>query len=213
MILPTGKPATNADPSRSASAFTLIELILVMAILTIAASVIYPSLSGHFRGRVLDSEARRMLALTRYAQSRAISEGIPMVLWLDTQQSSYGLESDPGYTEEEARPLEFQLDRDLVLEAAPENGVLNPMVSTVGEATGTVLEGTSAERPKSGLREIRFYPDGMIGRNSPIYLKLSQRDKDKDQDRGREAQSLWLVEHTNRHEYAIRTTLPSQLSR
>lgn len=213
MTLPTGKREISADSRRLVSAFTLIELILVMAILTIAASVIYPSLSGHFRGRVLDSEARRMLALTRFAQSRAISEGIPMVLWLDTRQSSYGLESDPGYTEEETRPVEFQLDRDLVLEAAPQNAVLNPLVNTVGEATGTVLEGMSAERPKSGLREIRFYPDGTIGRNSPIYVKLRQKERDKDQDRGRESQSLWLVEHTNRHEYAIQTTLPSQLLR
>ncbi|MCX6930914.1 MAG: prepilin-type N-terminal cleavage/methylation domain-containing protein, partial [Verrucomicrobia bacterium] len=64
------------------SAFTLIELILVMALLTIVISLTAPSLSKFFRGRTLDSEARRLLALTRSGQSRAVSEGMPMDLWV-----------------------------------------------------------------------------------------------------------------------------------
>src|SRR6185295_17984721 len=58
----------------AANGFTLIELILVMAILTIAVSITAPALSNFFHGRTLDSEARRMLALTRQGQSRAVSE-------------------------------------------------------------------------------------------------------------------------------------------
>src|SRR5262245_41504309 len=73
--------------------FTLIELILVMALLAIAIGVTFPTLRGFFRGRVLDSEARRLLSLTRYGQSRAVSEGVPMVLWIDARQKTYGLES------------------------------------------------------------------------------------------------------------------------
>src|SRR2546426_11590252 len=45
--------------------FTLIELILVMTVLTIAVSITAPALANFFRGRSLDSEARRLLALTR----------------------------------------------------------------------------------------------------------------------------------------------------
>src|SRR5207253_10956500 len=44
------------------SGFTLIELILVMTILTIAVSLTAPALANFFRGRTLDSEARRLLA-------------------------------------------------------------------------------------------------------------------------------------------------------
>jgi type II secretion system protein H len=61
-------------------AFTLIELILVMTILLVVMAVAFPSLRGFFRGRNLDSEARRILALTRYGQSRAVAEGVPVVL-------------------------------------------------------------------------------------------------------------------------------------
>src|SRR6184192_239420 len=70
------------------SAFTLIELILVMTILTIAISVTAPALANFFRGRSLDSEARRLLALTRQGQSRAVSEGLPMELWIDASHSA-----------------------------------------------------------------------------------------------------------------------------
>ena len=45
-------------------AFTLIELILVMALLTIAASLVAPKMASFFRGRAHDQEARRLLALT-----------------------------------------------------------------------------------------------------------------------------------------------------
>src|SRR5207249_2115896 len=56
-------------------AFTLIELILVMALLAIVLAVSAPALSTFFQGRTLDSEVRRFLSLTRYGQSRAVSEG------------------------------------------------------------------------------------------------------------------------------------------
>src|SRR5262245_32345834 len=82
---------------RHRRAFTLIELILVMALLMIVAAVSFPSLRNFFQGRSLDSEARRFLSLTRYAQSRAISEGIPMVLWLDAREGTYGLQAETGY--------------------------------------------------------------------------------------------------------------------
>jgi len=56
----------NLKPQRhrfSAQAFTLIELMLVMAILLIVLAVSFPSLRGFFRGRNLDNEARRFLSL------------------------------------------------------------------------------------------------------------------------------------------------------
>src|SRR5262245_158113 len=81
----------------SSAAFTLIELILVMTVLTIAVSLTAPALANFFRGRSLDSEARKLLALTRFGQSRAVSEGIPMELWLDATRGAYGLEAEPSY--------------------------------------------------------------------------------------------------------------------
>src|SRR5580765_8012860 len=92
MTLPTGKASERAAAphtpnafgaasspgvtSSAVAAFTLIEMIVVMALLGITISVALPSLKGFFRGRTLDSEARRMLALTRQGQTRAVSTGV-----------------------------------------------------------------------------------------------------------------------------------------
>src|SRR4029079_13279680 len=73
-------------------AFTLIELILVLALLAIVTSLAAPSLSRFFRGRALNSEARQLLSLTDAGQSRAVSEGFPVLLWIDSQQRQYGLQ-------------------------------------------------------------------------------------------------------------------------
>src|SRR6266404_5112384 len=103
MILPTGKPGELGRPntrfasfvcrSRStqrSTAFTLIELIVVMTLLVVVIGIALPTLGNFFRGRTLDSEARRLLALTRQGQSRAVSEGLPVLLWVDAQQGTCG---------------------------------------------------------------------------------------------------------------------------
>ena len=92
------------------SAFTLIELILVMVLLAVVIAISAPSLSRFFRSRSLDSEAQRFMALTRHAQSRAVSEGVPMVLWLETKQRTYGLNADKTFVEEDALAEQFTLD-------------------------------------------------------------------------------------------------------
>src|SRR3954471_10738870 len=80
------------SPWSFSSGFTLIELILVMALLSVVLAVSAPALSGFFRGRSIDAEARRLVSLIRYGQSRAVSEGVPVVLWINTRQGTYGLE-------------------------------------------------------------------------------------------------------------------------
>src|SRR6266581_9368788 len=87
--------------------FTLIELILVMTILTIAISITAPALSNFFRGRSLDSEARRLLSLTRLGQSRAVSEGLPVQLWIDAARDECGLEADSSYEATDAHAVDF----------------------------------------------------------------------------------------------------------
>src|SRR5438874_13384988 len=102
------RPSTFV-PRPSSFGFTLIELILVMTVLTIAVSITAPALANFFRGRSLNSEARRLLALTREGQSRAVSEGLPMDLWLDAQQGAYGLEAESSYEENDRKAVDFNL--------------------------------------------------------------------------------------------------------
>jgi type II secretion system protein H len=147
------------------AAFTLVEMILVMAIMLVLLSVIYPSLKGFFRGRNLDNEARRFLSLTRYGQSRAISEGLPVELWINPKQGSYGLQSLSGYTETQTNPLNFTLDQTVQISfSAPSSVLIRSNYWT--QATGRY----------GAVAKIRFQPDGFISDTSPEKILFRQAD-------------------------------------
>lgn len=122
---------------------TLLELIVVMALLAIILSLSTPWLSRFFAGRGLDEEARRMLALTGYARSQAIAAGVPMELWIDTEANLCGLSARAGYGVEDKKPVEYQL----------------------GDGLGFDLEGQPLD--DAGLAKIVFSPDGTVDPDGP----------------------------------------------
>ena len=73
--------------------FTLLELILVMLILSTVLAMAAPSLRGFFGSRKTHDEAAQILALTQFARSQAISEGITYRLNFDTRERKYWLTS------------------------------------------------------------------------------------------------------------------------
>jgi prepilin-type N-terminal cleavage/methylation domain-containing protein len=174
-------------PAFHEKGLTLIELILVMALLTVVISVAAPTLSQFFRGRALETEARRFLALTRYGQSRAVSAGMPMILWVHCAEGTYGLreeikfsptgvgqlwpsanEPSLGWINEEM-PLEYELAKDLRFEVDSSEGVTN------------------------NVAIIRFSPDGAIDETSLRYLFI--RDKDQ--------VTIPIIQTRNRLKYEI----------
>jgi type II secretion system protein H len=145
--------ATGQNKPRCRAAFTLVELILVMALLVVAISLAAPALSNFVRGRALDSEARRLAALMHAGQSRAVSEGMPMVLWLDEKQGAYGLQAET--TGQNGGPKAENLNVDSTLVMA----VLN-----VGATTPVKF---------NNLPAVRFLPDGAVDENSPQTVQLT----------------------------------------
>ncbi len=140
---------------KTTRAFTLVELILVMALVVVMIAVAAPSLSNFFRGRALDAEARRLLAVTRAAQNRAVSEGMPMLLWMDVDESSYGVEQETPPRDGDPKATEFALDESLTLDP--------------GKTSPVQVRG----KP---LPAIRFTPDGFIDETSPTTLHLAGVD-------------------------------------
>lgn len=106
----------NAEP-----AFTLVELIIVMAVLTTLMAIVAPSLSRSFRQRNLDQEATRLLALTEYGRGEAVSQGVPAVVWIDPDKGLFGVETAEGYTANTIREKQFALSTDLHFEAEKSN--------------------------------------------------------------------------------------------
>ena len=180
MILPTGKWIKNAEKTRPA-AFTLIELVLVMAMLLIVLAVAAPSLSRFFRGRTLDSEARRFVSLTRYGQSRAVSEGVPMLLWIDPKQSAYGLEEETGYTAVDGKAVDFAIGKDLIVE-----------VADLPSQAATAQVGRAAQS-NPNKPTIRFLPDGFISETSPRSVLIRENA----------GETIWITQSRNRLNYEI----------
>lgn len=176
--------------------FTLIELILVMALLTVVISLTAPKLSRFFHGRTLDSEARRLLALTRSGQSRAVSEGLPMNLWVNVEAGTFGLEAERSYETSDPKAVEFTLDSGLRLEVLSET-VATPVITM----SRSRLVSSTASVPRVNLVNpelptIRFLPDGSVGEGSPKKLHLASND----------GPSLWLRLATDGLGYEIRST-------
>jgi type IV fimbrial biogenesis protein FimT len=169
-------PNAFGVPAALQSAFTLIELILVLALLVIITSLAAPAMSNFIRGRALDSEARRLMALIHAGQSRAVSEGMPMALWLDEKQGAYGLQAET--TGQNGDPKA----EDLALAEYLQIAVMN-----TGPAGVTKFH---------NLPAIRFLPDGTVDENSPQTLRLMDA----------KGNALWLMESRNRNGYEIRDT-------
>jgi type II secretion system protein H len=182
----TGNNQIKGVEALGPRAFTLIELILVMALLVIVIAVSSPSLSRFMRGRTLDSEARRFVSLTRYGQSRAVSEGVPVVLWINTRQGSYGLRQEAGYTEQDAKAVDFLLGKDLRLEVAGLPAQLGPLAQ---------VRATRQSDPNSPM--LRFPPDGFIDETSPQSVVI----------RDQRGESIWITQSRNRLNYEIHTNM------
>jgi prepilin-type N-terminal cleavage/methylation domain-containing protein len=172
MMLRTG--TKRRDRCQSAG-FTLIELVLVMAILIVVLSMSGASLTSFFKGRTLESEGQRFLALTRYAQNRAVSEGLPMSLWIEPGAKKYGLEIATSFAEMDDRAKEFSLGRDLEIKA----------------------EWLSAAPIRRNANEIilSFTPDGYIDETNPELITIKEKN----------GESVFIGLSRNRLNYEITT--------
>jgi type II secretion system protein H len=157
-------------------AFTLVELLLVLTLLVVITSLAAPAMSNFIRGRALDAEARRLAALMHAGQSRAVSEGLPMMLWVNEKQNAYGLAAETSGPNGDARAENLTVDENVRI---------------------AVLDaGATGRTTFQNLPAIRFLADGTIDENSPPTLRLIDT-------KGR---AFWLVEANNHLGYEIRDT-------
>jgi len=147
----------------------------VLALLVIAVSIVAPRMAGFVRGRALDSEARRLAAVMHAGQSRAVSEGMTMVLWIDQQNDAYGLEEETPGRNGDAKAQDFTVDSNLRI--------------------AVQRSGTGGMTTFGNLPAIRFLADGSIDEGSPQSIRLEDSS----------GSVLVLVESTDRRGYEIQS--------
>jgi type II secretory pathway pseudopilin PulG len=128
--------------------FTLIELVCVLMLLAVILGLTAPRLARFFHGRSVTGEARRLLAVTRYARTQAVARAWPVAVWFEPDTRRYGVEPAPGLEDGTGRIDQFR------------------MADGVGLSLGD-------DSPKPGSRAtIWFEPNGTIAEDSPDSLSL-----------------------------------------
>jgi type II secretion system protein H len=155
-------------------AFTLVELLLVLTLLVVITAMVAPAMSNFIRARAVDSEARRLFALMHAGQSRAVSDGLPAVLWVDEKQGAYGLTTEDPPSGGDSKAENLTVDENVRI--------------------AVLSAGTTALTTFQNLPAIRFLADGTIDESSPQTLRLMDA----------KGNALWLVEARNRMGYEIR---------
>jgi len=72
-----------------------------------------PSLSRSFKGHNLEQEATQLLAATEYARDEAVSQGVPMSVWISPETGDFGVQAMDGYEGDALREKTWTLNRDI----------------------------------------------------------------------------------------------------
>lgn len=149
---------------RRAGAFTLVELILVMAVLCVILGLSAPSLARSMHQRNLTQEATRLLALTEYARDEAVSLGVPMSVWINPQTGEFGVEAMPGYEDAGARNKQYTLIKGLRFDIT-------------GASARAARQNSAAGRPRAaGESDVAEYlPDGTLDPSSQPSVRVVDR--------------------------------------
>jgi len=97
---------STTGPNGKRTAFTLLELVLVMVIICTVLAMASVSLRGFFGSRRTADAAAQIVALTQFARGRSTAEGRVWRINLDTQEGKYWLTAQEAGTYEKI-PSEF----------------------------------------------------------------------------------------------------------
>jgi type II secretion system protein H len=154
-------PFNGRFARRSAAAFTLMEIMIVLVLISIMAAVIVPEMKGSFEDATLRSSAREIADVLTLAYSRSVSLNQPHRVQFDSQSSKYFLEQGTRGSDNEFVALkdvtgaEGKLSQRVTLE-------LKKGSAAQADPERAPLENAFAEAPGGASLEnaITFYPDG-----------------------------------------------------
>lgn len=135
-------------------AFTLIELVLVMGIITLMVTIIAPSLSAFARGRKIQYAAGQIIAMAKYARSQAVNDGALYRMTFDTSK------------------------RTITLSVQKDGGQFDEASSSLGkpiELTDGLTMRTDLTAQPNGGTTVDFHSDGRTG-DGPVHVWVTDQE-------------------------------------
>jgi hypothetical protein len=122
---------------------------------------------------------------------------MPMDLWVDASQGTFGLEAEPSFDTSDPKAAEFTVDSGLKIEVVNKMATATANNNAISRFTRVTVASTPRVKlARANLPTIRFLADGSIGENSPQMLRLTSMD----------GGSLWLAQAQDGLSYEIRST-------
>lgn len=143
---------------RQRSAFTLIEIMLVVAILVIALAFSYPAISDMVHRAPMGQAVKDVMDVCRHARSQAILSGKPMEMRIYPQELRLEIgevsgDADPGSTP----PADTGEPRP-VMRAPPNPYIASAKISD--EVRIEMCDVNFNEYVDQDVARVRFYPNG-----------------------------------------------------
>lgn len=151
-------------------AFTLLELVLVLALLALIMALAAPSLRGWARGTRFRNAADGIASTARWARAQSIVQGCIYRMEIDTTGGKYAVSKQSGNDFFAVVPPGGQsreLGEDVKIELLAPNGT-RYQTSYVSPSTGSLSVNNEAD-----VQAIYFYP---TGRTDPAMIRLQDND-------------------------------------
>ena len=155
---------------RSTRAFTLLELIVVLALIVILTGVIVPRMGRSVGHRELSEAAGRFAHTARTVRVLAVAQGRTCALEIDLDRGVYGVVIQPGERPAAAPAATFS-DRPGQWQAVQMSWLkAQRWPKTVSVDSYRTPDGATAA---GGTQYLKFFPDGT---SSGVALRLTCRD-------------------------------------
>lgn len=167
--MPTCRFATHrlAPPDRQA--FSLLEVMLVLALLVVIGAIVWPAFDKPFASQRLHSAADMVKAEWMRTRVRAMTTGLPHVFRFQPETGSYQIEAMGGMEAEleATQAMDFGVPIQPALPTGETDvpglpdGVLFMSSQTATDMRGMLVESQAvAAAPADWAQPVYFYPDG-----------------------------------------------------
>ncbi|HOQ89065.1 MAG TPA: prepilin-type N-terminal cleavage/methylation domain-containing protein [Candidatus Hydrogenedentes bacterium] len=110
----------SAGQKSGRAAFTLLELVVVVALLSILTAAIVPLYASSMTGARIRNARADLITALRYAQDRAVQESREYRLYLNREEQSWWVERQAGVNENNEKEFEVAADSGIEKRVLPE---------------------------------------------------------------------------------------------